>query len=125
MLCTSFETNAYEPLDEIDELSSRPDFAVLVYPAYLTDPIDSDDVDPLVQNLSRDATPPMFMASARNDRFTRGMLNWFLDVRAADIPAECHVYVAGGHGGGIDPISYPASEWTGACERWLEDLERE
>lgn len=122
-LCTNFTTDAYEPIDEIDRQSCRPDFALLVYPAYLTEPSDSNDVDPLVKDLRRSATPPMFMAIARNDRFTRGMLNFYLDVREARIPAECHVYATGGHGGGIDPISYPASEWPNACRRWLRDLE--
>jgi hypothetical protein len=50
------------------------------------------------------------------------MLNFYLDVREAKIPAECHVYAGGGHGGGIDPASYPASGWTSACARWLGDL---
>src|SRR5205085_3228057 len=32
---TNFDKRAYEPADEIDRVSCRPDFAVLVYPAYL------------------------------------------------------------------------------------------
>src|SRR5262249_33281126 len=34
---TSFDIRAYEPIDEIDRVSCRPDFAVLVYPGYLKD----------------------------------------------------------------------------------------
>lgn len=124
-LCANFATNAYKPIDEVDRQNCRPDFALLIYPAYLTEPSDSNDVDPLLKDLRRNATPPMFMAIARNDRFTRGMLNFYLDVREARIPAECHVYATGGHGGGIDPISYPTSEWPNACRRWLRDLETE
>jgi acetyl esterase/lipase len=33
---TNFDKRAYSPIDEIDKVSCRPDFAVLVYPAYLT-----------------------------------------------------------------------------------------
>src|SRR5262249_40595633 len=32
---TNFDKRAYEPQDEIDQVSCRPDFTVLVYPAYL------------------------------------------------------------------------------------------
>src|SRR5262249_26100288 len=32
---TNFDKRAYEAIDDIDKVSSRPDFAVLVYPAYL------------------------------------------------------------------------------------------
>ena len=124
-LCTNFATDAYKPIDDVDRKNCRPDFALLVYPAYLTEPSDSNDIDPLVKELRRNVTPPMFMAIARNDRFTRGMLNFCLEVREARIPSECHVYATGGHGGGIDPISYPTSEWPNACRRWLRDLESE
>jgi acetyl esterase/lipase len=96
----------------------------LVYPAYLTEPRDSNEVDPVVKNLRRGVTPPMFMTVARDDPFARGMLNFFINVHQAKLAAECHVYAAGGHGGGIDPIAYPSSEWTGACVRWLADLEQ-
>lgn len=122
-LATNFEKNAYEPIDDIDNEASRPDFAILVYPAYLTEPRDSNDVDPLVKNMRRGVTPPMFMTVAENDPFARGMLNFFLDARDAKVAVECHVYATGGHGGGIDPVSYPTSEWTKACERWLSDVE--
>src|SRR4029079_3513627 len=32
---TSFEQRTYKPMDPIDEISCRPDFAVLAYPGYL------------------------------------------------------------------------------------------
>ena len=35
---TRFNQRAYENVDEADNASSRPDFAVLIYPAYLTQP---------------------------------------------------------------------------------------
>ena len=124
-LCTNFENEAYQQIDIMDRQSCRPDFAFLIYPAYLTEPVASNNVDPLLARLQRNITPPLFMAVAQNDKFARGVLNFFLDVRAARIPAECHVYASGGHGGGLDPISYPTSEWPGACARWLHDIEPE
>ena len=124
-LCTNFAKDSYAPIDAIDKQNARPDFALLIYPAYLTEPSNSNDVAPLFSSLKRNVTPPMFMAAARNDRLSRGMLNFFLDVRAAGIPAECHVYAAGGHGGGIDPISYPTSQWPQAGARWMNDIEAE
>ena len=124
-LCTNFEKNAYEPFDDIDKQSSRPDFAVLIYPAYLTEPRGSNNVDSVVKNLKRGVTPPMFMTVARDDPFARGMLNFFVNAHQAKLAAECHVYAAGGHGGGLDPLAYPSSEWTNACTRWLKDIEPE
>ena len=106
-------------------MSCRPDFALPIYPAYLTNPIDSDHVvAKLKAGLKRNVTPPLFFAVARDDRFARGLMNFYLDVREAHVPAECHVYAAGGHGGGIDPISHPTSEWTHAALRWLQELDQ-
>ncbi len=122
MLCANFEKNAYKPLDDVDKLSSRPNFAVLVYPAYLTEPRNSNQLDPDVQDLEANKSTPMFMTVARDDPFARGMLNFYLRAREAGVAAEAHVYASGGHGGGIDPISYPASRWADACEKWLSDL---
>ena len=33
---TNFDKRAYETIDAVDQVSCRPDFAVLIYPAYLT-----------------------------------------------------------------------------------------
>lgn len=64
----------------------------------------------------------MFMAIARDDVFAQGMLNFYFPIQEARVPVEFHVY---GSGGGNDPGSYPCSEWTKACERWLDHLARE
>jgi len=124
LLSASFQENAYPPQDAIDRESCRPDFALPIYAAYLTDPIDSDTVPAALKaGLKRNVTPPLFFAVAKDDRFSRGVMNFYLDVRAAQVPAELHVFNAGGHGGGIDPGSYPTSEWTRAAQRWLAALD--
>jgi acetyl esterase/lipase len=94
---------------------------VLIYPAYLTDPIESNEVVPLLKTPGR-RTPPLFLAVACDDKFTIGTLNLFLELQAAKLPTECHVYSRGGHGGGMEPDSYPSSEWIRPCERWLRDV---
>lgn len=123
LLSATFATDAYAPVDAIDLTSARPDFALPIYPAYLTEPTDSDTVAPEFRGaLKRNVTPPLFLAVARDDRFARGVMNFYLDVRAAQVPAELHVFATGGHGGGVDPASYPTSEWTRAAARWLKSL---
>ena len=124
-LCTNWDKDHYPPRDAADKASARPDFAVLTYPAYLTEPRSSNEVDPLFAGLKRNVTPPMFLSVARDDSFARGALNFFLKAHEGKLPAELHVYAGGGHGGGISPASYPASHWVKDCERWLKDLETE
>src|SRR5204863_167244 len=61
---TSFEKRTYEPLDDIDQISCRPDFAVPVYSGYLK----SEVKDELAAGLRVPAdTPPVFLAHGGAD----------------------------------------------------------
>src|SRR5262245_54544640 len=56
---TSFEKRTYEPTDDIDKVSCRPDFAIAVYSGYLK----AKDKDELAPGLHVPAkTPPIFLA---------------------------------------------------------------
>src|SRR5438067_2507750 len=63
--CTNFDKRAYEPIDDADKASCRPDFAVLVYPAYLVTK-DADQLAPDIRVTKE--TPPMFLAHAGDDK---------------------------------------------------------
>src|ERR1039458_7024916 len=61
---TSFEKRTYAPMDDIDNISCRPDFAILVYPGYLK----VKDKDELAPGLQIPAgTPPVFLAHGGAD----------------------------------------------------------
>src|SRR5687767_9050372 len=61
---TGFEKRTYEPVDEIDKVSCRPDFAVPVYSGYLK----ANGKDELAAGLSvPKGTPPMFLAHGGAD----------------------------------------------------------
>jgi hypothetical protein len=53
-------------VDAADKESCRPDFAVLIYPAYLTVKEDGDKIAPDVQVTTN--TPPAFIAMAQDAR---------------------------------------------------------
>ncbi len=123
-LSNNYSERTYKPVDEADKVSCRPDFVVLIYPAYLTDPIDSDTLDKTqnAEAMSPKNTPPTFIAIVGNDKFTRGAVQYYLALRKAKVPAELHVLPAGGHGVGLREMGYPLSTWPKLCERWLGDL---
>ena len=109
----------YEPIDEADTVSSRPDFAAMVAPAYLTMPIDSDQLDPALRpNEQRlHVTPPTFLTSAVTDKFTIGASHYLLALRKGRVPVEAHIYEKGGHAEGIH--EGPDNQWPPAFEDWL------
>src|SRR5207249_4023106 len=61
---TSFERRTYEPVDQTDKVSCRPDFAIPVYSGYLK----AKDRDELAPGLGvPKGTPPMFLAHGGAD----------------------------------------------------------
>ncbi len=115
---TSFEKKTYEPQDEIDKLSCRPDFAILVYPGYLK----AKDKDELSPALSiPPGTPPVFLAHGDQDIISppQHSVCMYLALKRAGIPAELHVYAQSAHDFGVRSNDHSCSGWTTACKQWL------
>jgi len=70
MVVSQYDKKRTYPLDpEIDSVSCRPDFAILIYPAYLQDEKNRDILAPdIVVNKK---TPPVFLAVAHNDKLDK------------------------------------------------------
>jgi acetyl esterase/lipase len=112
---TNFDKRQYEAGDDIDKVSCRPDFAVLIYPAYL---VDKGQLKPEFRVTEK--TPPMFFAHAADDRVTcESSVQLFLALNRAKVPADLHIYASGGHGFGLRPSEQPCSTWPKRCEEWL------
>ena len=107
----------YEKVDAIDELSCRPDFAALIYPAYLCDP----DLN-LNQEFKIDEnTPPMFLIQTEDDEIrVECSLAWYLAMKRAKRPAEMHLFAEGGHGYGILRTGKPVANWPKIAAGWFE-----
>ncbi len=113
-LCTNYESRAYETIDELDRISCRPDFAVLVYPAYL---IHED----AARELPVDAqTPPMFLTMAADDPIDAdNVLQLSLSLKHAKVPVELHLYPTGGHGYGLRRTQANCTHWPDRAEEWM------
>jgi acetyl esterase/lipase len=114
---TTFASRSYEAVDSVDSHSCRPDFTVLVYPAYLVEK-DATGLKPEFP-ISKE-TPPAFLAHAYDDPVTpESSLFYFLALKRAGVPAELHVYALGGHGFGLRKSETPSHTWPARCEDWL------
>ena len=122
---THFDQRAYEPIDDADKISCRPDFAVAVYPGYLIEQhpagveINKDVLAPYIRIPS--GTPPIFLVHASDDTMAgaENSVVMYLALKRADVAAELHVYARGGHGFGVRQSSLPCSTWTDRCAAWL------
>ncbi len=120
---TNFDQRSYSAVDSVDQISCRPDFAVLVYPAYLLEgdkqpgPGLAPEIRPSKQ------TPPIFFAHASDDgHVAENSIALYMALHKLKVPVELHVYVRGGHGFGLRPSDHPSSSWPQHCQRWLQSL---
>lgn len=116
---TSFEQRTYAPIDDIDQVSCRPDFSVLVYPGYLK-PKDKDELSPGLRIPTN--TPPVFLAHGGADIISppEHSVVMYLALRKAGIPAELHIYAGAAHDFGVRSTDQPCSAWTQSCVAWLQ-----
>ena len=115
---TSFEKRTYEPSDEVDKISCRPDFAVAVYSGYLK-PKDKDELSPGLHVPA--GTPPVFLVHGGDDIVSppEHSVVMYLALRRAGVPAELHIYATAAHDFGVRPSDHPCSTWTQACATWM------
>jgi len=116
---TNCSERTYPKVDQADEQSSRPDFAVLVYPAYLSGK--DEKVSPELKISS--TTPPTFIVQTEDDPIhIENSLIYYRALVTAKVPAELHVYPTGGHGYGMRPSEKAVSGWPKLVEQWLLGL---
>jgi acetyl esterase/lipase len=119
---TSFEKRTYEPIDAVDKVSCRPDFAVLCYSGYLK----AKDKDEIAPGISIPAgTPPIFLAHSSDDSISNAEHSVFmyLALKRAKISAELHIYASGEHDFGVRHNEKLPSSWTNLCVNWLRSQE--
>jgi acetyl esterase/lipase len=120
---TNFARRLYDPVDALDEVSSRPDFAVACYSGYLK-ARDKDEVRPDLR-IPAD-TPPVFLAHASDDRESYGgslsenSAVMYLALKRSGIPTELHIFATGGHDFGVRQDGKLPSGWTRLCVKWLQ-----
>ncbi|HYW36120.1 MAG TPA: alpha/beta hydrolase [Balneolaceae bacterium] len=119
-LSTHFTHRIYKPVDQADTSSMRPDFGILIYPAYLV-----NKQDELAKNVrvNKD-TPPMFLVQTQDDPIGyRNSLFFYNALTRHHIPAELNMFAHGGHGYGLRiKKSNPLSAWNKRCARWLHSI---
>ena len=118
-LSANYEQRTYVPLDDTDKASCRPDFTVLIYPAYLTLKDDGDKLAPEIKVTAQ--TPPAFVVMAADDSVrVENALFYALALKNANVPCELHVYPDGGHGYGLRPTGHAVTTWPARAAEWME-----
>ena len=114
---TGFDLKTYEEVDQIDAVSCKPDFTVLLYPAYMNKG----------KELSKDFSvsnkiSPTLIVSAKDDKgFFPGSPIYANALKEAGASIRVHFFEKGGHGFSLRPKEYPLSAWPDLCVQWFRD----
>lgn len=117
---TNFEKRTYEPQDDIDKTSCRPDFAIIAYSGYLKAK-DKEEVIPGVKVPKE--TPPVFIVHGSEDLIStpEHSVFMYLALKRAGVSAELHIYANTAHDFAVRPSDRPFGGWTKACADWMRD----
>lgn len=137
---THFDTGNPSASDPIDQISSRPDFAILCYPVITMDESfthkgsrrnllgkDRYDNAELVELLSNEKrvtadTPPTFLFHTTEDKAVpvENALAFYAALRQHRINCELHVYQKGRHGVGLASKDPVLGTWPSRLADWLQ-----
>lgn len=109
-----FETPAYTAIDSMDQLNCRPDFAMLIYPAYLErDGHLADDL-----KVDADLPPTLIVHSNDDEHFIAGSRIYAAALKTHNHPNTFLLYETGGHGYGLRS-ELEARCWPKDAEKWM------
>ena len=117
-LNSEFDVATYPAVDDMDKLSCKPAFAMIIYPGYL-DMGPGKSLTPELSNMNPE-TPVSFVFQAADDASGRSSVIYALALQAAKAPVELHLVPKGGHGYGMRPGNPAAEAWPKYAEAWLK-----
>ena len=128
---TAFKKRSYDPIDEIDRVSSRPDFAIPVYPGHLT--MEHKNKTPTAiaaQELNTDIVisteiPPTLLIHAKDDPVDPVHYSevYERELKKTGINVTMILYQTGGHAFGVKKQGKDTDRWTVDALRWLKEIE--
>lgn len=119
MLSNTFTTRTYSAIDAIDKVSCRPDFCLLVYPAYL----DGEKFQLAPELKVTVNTPPTMLIQTEDDKsYIDSSLFYYYALKEAGVPAWMHLYSSGGHGYGLRDTGSSVNSWPLRVEEWFVEL---
>ena len=120
-ISTHYDKRLYDPIDAADQLSCRPDFALVIYPGYLA--LADKDFAPNPEINPTADTPPTFIVQAEDDPVhVENAVVYFMQLKKAKVPAELHIYAEGGHGYGLRRTKLPVTTWPQTAQIWLHTI---
>lgn len=140
LLGTHYEDAHYEKTDDVDSISARPDFMVLVYPVIsmekefthigsrinLLGEKPNEELKKYFssENYVNENTPPTFLVHGSDDEVVdvRNSIAFYEALREKGVEVEMHLFAHGEHGFSLADGDAPLGMWKILCINWLKNL---
>ena len=134
---THYEAGDPTSKDAVERMSSKPSFAVLLYPVITMDSrfthagsrrmlLGESPDSAAVRRMSNELqvtqdTPPTFLVATTDDATVpvENSLTYYHALHEAGVPVEMHLFETGKHGFGLAEADPVLSVWPKLCEAWL------
>ncbi len=138
---TRFDLGNAASSDPVEKISCRPDFMLLLYPVitfreefgHMGSRVnligEGNDWKKVAQYSNElhvsPQTPPTFLILADDDSAVppRNSIEFYLALKENNVPAEMHIFKAGGHGFGMNKNKLPVEQWPDLFYSWLKAQE--
>ena len=123
---TNHARRGYEAVDDTDNVSCRPDWAMVIYPWALIE--DTPKGEPPSLKLRAEfmvdkTVPPTFIVQTQDDGCkVQNAIAYYNALTCAGIKAEMHLFDNGGHGYGMRVRGKPTDCWPDLAETWLSGV---
>jgi acetyl esterase/lipase len=121
VLSTNYNNRTYETVDKADALSCKPNFVLLVYPAYLAVKESGDKLPPEL-HVDSTTSPTLLIQTEDDPVRVENSVSYYLALKNAHVPAEMHLYAKGGHGYGLRGKGTGILEWPKVAASWFHTI---
>ena len=127
---TQFKKRSYEPIDEIDAISSRPDFAIPAYPGHMTmghKNVREHGRESRALNTEitiSNEIPPTLLVHASDDKVDPVHYSEVYEeaLKKAGVKVTFKKYKNGGHAFGVRKTGKASDKWTDDALNWLKEI---
>lgn len=115
----SFAEPSYPKVDSYDEVSIRPDFCMLIYPAYLDG--ENFTVVPELE-VSKETCPTLLVQTQDDHKLLNSSLFYYYALKEAKVYVAMHLYTTGYHGYGVRDTGHLVNEWPERAVSWMKEI---
>ena len=115
----SFTELTYSKVDGIDEVSIRPDFSLIIYPAYLDG--ENFSVAPEIE-ITKDTCPTFLIQTQDDHKLLNSSLFYYYALKEERVSVAMHLYPTGYHGYGVRDTGHLVNEWPKRAVSWLRSI---